>query len=172
MTQVTARLNPEGVMDNFFSYNVKFFGHKVNKNFRKISGEDLVVDVLQNYLTVEPRYVGALIAVITSPNFDFYSLHDKAVEADIGHRVHWLMRDYIPALEIKGKKKHAETLKRYLPLFIEYTRSLENEIASYSKGRKQWIRNSASPVAKKCGVPIVYDLDKRCDRVDLYCKSA
>lgn len=166
---MNTKLSPKEVMDNLARYGVTFFGYNAKKKSSKVSGEDLVIGVLQNYLTEEPRYVEALVAVITNPSLDFKKLHDKAVEADIGHRVHWLLMDYIPALEAAGLQERAGILKSALPLFSRYTRSLEDELSLQPDYRKLKVNRMASKAARYCGVPVVYDFRSLKKTARLYC---
>lgn len=145
------------IVSNLSRYGCRFFGYTSNHKFHKLDGEDLVAVILKDYLDKEPRFVEALGPVITSENFDFEKLHEKAVDMGIPHLVHWILLEYRSAYRSKRKQKQLDIIEKAIPLFEGYKRSLEDEIASLSPGVKNWILKSASPAARKCGVPAVYD---------------
>lgn len=145
------------IVANLSRYGCKFFGYPINSTPARISGEDLVAVILKDYLTEEPRFVESLGPVITSPNFDFEKLREKAIELEIPHLVHYLLLEYREAFKAKRKSRQLGIIEHALPLFKDYTRSLEEEVALLSPGRRDWILKSASPAARKCGAPAVYD---------------
>ena len=155
-------------------YGAQLGGYDTEGSVR-IPPEDLVVKVLSDYLLGErrdPRFVEALFAVVTRKDFDWRKLHQLAAKADIGNRVHWLIRDFGLALDAEGLTEEAGRVRGGLPLFQSYRVPLEDALASEKPYRRRNVLSFASPAARDCGVPVVYDQDSLRKRADLNCRSA
>ncbi len=153
---------------NFRRFGVKFWGYR-NQAQPYMTAEDMVVRVLSAYLTEGPKFVKALCSIITNPEINFNLLHEKAVREGIGNRVNWLLRELKDVFEKEGMTHQLRIVDDALTLFKDYRLSLEEVIANESGYRKMKIQTRASPAARYCGVPVVYDFR---EKVKMYCGKA
>ncbi len=157
------------------AYSLRQYGARLrgygSEAYSLIPPENLVVKILSDYLIEEPRFVEALLPVVTHPGFDFTKLHHLAVEANIGNRVNWLLQKFEKVFKKAKMRDRARMVREGIPLFVNYHRSLENELENEPEYRRTAVLAMADPITRACGVKAIYDDPSLVKKALTYCRN-